>query len=104
MPDIGEALSEDRHGTIIALEITAGAKTEAFPYGYNEWRKMIGCRVTAPAIEGKANKAIITLISGTLKIPASSISILSGSASSQKRVLVTGIGKKDLIAQLDPLF
>ena len=104
MPDISEALSEDRHGTIIALEVTAGAKSDSFPYGYNEWRKMIGCRVTAPAVEGKANKAIISLISDTLKIPASSISILSGSVSSQKRVLVTGINKKDLIGQLNRLF
>jgi hypothetical protein len=103
MPDISEALSEDRNGTIIALEITAGAKTDVFPYGYNEWRKMIGCRVMAPAVDGKANKAIVNLISKTLSVPASSISILSGSISSQKRVLVAGISKKALLANLNPL-
>ena len=103
MPDISEALSEDRHGTIIALEITAGAKTNSFPYGYNEWRKMIGCRVTAQAIEGKANKAIVNLISRTLNVPASSISILSGSTSSQKRVLVAGVHKNELLANLNLL-
>jgi len=103
MPDISEALSEDRHGSIIALEITAGAKTEVFPYGYNEWRKMIGCRVMAQAIEGKANKAIVNLISRTLNVPASSVSILSGSISSQKRVLIAGVSKKDLLANLNSL-
>ena len=50
MQDIADALFEDRFGTIIALEITAGAKTDSFPAGYNEWRKTIGCRVTAPAV------------------------------------------------------
>jgi len=50
---------KNRYGTIIALEISANAKSDAFPAGYNEWRKTIGCRVTAPAVEGKANRAII---------------------------------------------
>jgi uncharacterized protein (TIGR00251 family) len=100
MPDIADALLEDRNGTIIALEITAGAKTDSFPAGYNEWRKTIGCRVTAPAIEGKANHAIITLISERLAIPAAMVSIQSGATSSKKQVLVAGIHKPDLLDRL----
>jgi uncharacterized protein (TIGR00251 family) len=100
MPDIADALSEDRHGTIIALEITAGAKTDSFPAGYNEWRKTIGCRVTAAALEGKANHAIITLISERLAVPATTLSIQSGATSSKKRVLVAGMSKPDLLDRL----
>jgi uncharacterized protein (TIGR00251 family) len=103
MPDIADALLEDRQGTIIALEVTTGAKHDSFPAGYNVWRKTIGCRVTAPAVEGKANRAIIRLISEILAVPATTVSIQSGATSSQKRVLVTGIDKKDLLLRLQDI-
>jgi uncharacterized protein (TIGR00251 family) len=100
MPDIADALFEDRHGVVIAIEVTAGAKASAFPAGYNEWRNMIGCRVTAPAVGGKANKAVMALVARSLDVPASSVSILSGPASSQKRILVTGTTRDALLGRL----
>ena len=100
MPDMSDALFKDRCGTIIALEITAGAMTDSFPSGYNEWRKTISCRVTAPAFEGRANLAVIALVSGMLGVPASQVSIQSGTTSPQKRVLVEGMNKKDLLARI----
>jgi uncharacterized protein (TIGR00251 family) len=101
MPGIADALSEDRNGTVIAIEVTAGGKKAAFPAGYNEWRKTIGCRVPAPALEGRANRAVIDLIAGTLGRPVASVGILSGAASSHKRILVTGIGKADVLRRLE---
>ena len=103
MPNIADVLVEEHNGTIISIDVTAGAKAELFPAGYNEWRKTIGCRVTAPALEGKANRAIITLIANTLDLPASSISIQSGATSSKKRVLIAGIVKNDLLLRLNSL-
>jgi uncharacterized protein (TIGR00251 family) len=100
MPDISDALLEDRYGTIIALEVSAHAKTSVFPAGYNKWRKTISCRVTAPAFEGKANQAVISLVSDSLGVPASRVSIQTGATSSQKRVLVEGMNKKDLLARI----
>jgi uncharacterized protein len=100
MPEFADALFEDRHGVVIAIEVTAGAKTSVFPAGYNEWRKMIGCRVTAPAVGGKANKAVIGLVARNLDVPASAVSILSGPASSQKRILVTGTTRDVLLGRL----
>ena len=101
MPDIADALVEERNGTIISLDVTAGARVELFPAGYNAWRKAIGCRVTAQALEGKANKAIVALIAESLELEASSISIQSGATSSQKRVLIAGIAKSDLLLRLN---
>ena len=100
MPEFADALLVDRYGTIIALEVTAGAKNDSFPAGYNVWRRTIGCRVTAPATEGKANRAVITLVSKRLAVPATSVSIQSGVTSSQKQVLVKGIDKQDLLDRL----
>ncbi len=101
MPGIADALSEDQNGTIIAIEVTAGGKKAEFPAGYNEWRKQIGCRVSAPATGGKANRAVIELIAETLGQPVASVSILSGTTSSHKRILVTGIGKADVLGLLE---
>jgi uncharacterized protein (TIGR00251 family) len=100
MSDPADALSEDSRGTIISLEVSAGAKNEVFPDGYNEWRKTIGCRVTAPAIEGRANKAVLGVVAKSLGVPVSSISLETGATSSQKRVLVRGISKRDVLSRL----
>ena len=100
MPDISGAVSEERQGVVIAIEVTAGAKEAVFPAGYNEWRRSIGCRVPAPAIEGRANKAIIKLVAETLGIPASSVTIASGTVSSQKRVLVAGVSRQQVLGRL----
>jgi len=101
MPDFADAVLEDRQGIIIALEVITSAKNDSFPAGYNVWRRTIGCRVTAPAVEGKANRAIISLVSERLGVPVNTVSIQSGVTSSQKRVLVTGIDKKDLLNRLN---
>jgi uncharacterized protein (TIGR00251 family) len=103
MPDLSGAVSENSQGTVIALEVTAGSKAESFPAGFNEWRKTIGCRVSAPALEGRANKAVLALIAEKLGVPAASVSIISGISASRKRVLVAGIGKQELLARLDRL-
>ncbi len=100
MADFSGAVTEDRQGVVIAIEVSAGAKEEIFPAGYNEWRRSIGCRVTAPAVEGRANKAILKLVARTLSVPVSSVSLVSGSVSSQKRVLVTGLSRQQVLEKI----
>lgn len=97
MPGMIDALSEERDGMVISIEVTASGKKAAFPAGYNVWRKTIGCRVTAPALEGRANRAVIELVADTFCRPSASVSIISGATSSQKKVLVTGITKDEVI-------
>ncbi len=101
MPGIADALSPDDKGVVIAIEVTASGKKEAFPAGYNEWRKMIGCRVSAPAVEGRANRAVIELVARTLGRPVAAVSLLSGSTSSQKRILVEGMSRDDVLRYLE---
>lgn len=99
-PAMTEAIFPDKNGTLIAIEVTAGAKSDLFPAGYNPWRKAIGCRVAAPATEGKANKAIIALVSTVLGVPRSSISIVAGQTSSVKKVLVSGLTPDQVAGRL----
>ena len=100
MPALTDALFADKNGTIIAIEVSAGAKSDLFPAEYNPWRNVIGCRVTSPATEGKANRAIIALVSTVLGVPRSSVSIVSGQTASVKRVLVSGLTPNQVALRL----
>jgi hypothetical protein len=100
MSTMADALFEDHNGTILSIEVSSGAKSALFPAGYNEWRKAIGCRVASPAADGKANKAVVRLISTTIGVPASAVSIVSGLTSSQKKVRISGITKAQLAGLL----
>ena len=88
-----DAILQDNNGVLVSIEVTAGAKSDLFPAGYNEWRKAIGCRVTAPAVHGKANRAVIGIISAAACVPAASVSIVTGLTSSQKKVRIVRITK-----------
>lgn len=59
-------------------------------------------RVSAPPEDGKANKALIALLSKSLKVPKSSISILSGETA-RKKILRIDADPEDLKARLDAL-
>lgn len=52
----------------------------------NQWLKV---RVTAAAEDGKANKALITLLSKEWDVPVSRLQIVSGEKSRYKRLKIT---------------
>jgi uncharacterized protein (TIGR00251 family) len=93
-----DALSSDPRGTVIAIEVTAGSRRAVFPDKYNPWRKSLGCRVASPPLEGKANWEIIVLFAKTFGVPSSDVILLSGAASSQKRILICGRQKDEVSA------
>jgi uncharacterized protein (TIGR00251 family) len=103
VPSVGDAISETKNGTVITIEVTAGGKKNAFPAGFNGWRKAIGCCVTAPAVDGKANRAVVTIIAQMLELPVRAVQIQSGAKSQIKRVLIRGINKPELLFRLQSL-
>ncbi|MCG6922916.1 MAG: DUF167 domain-containing protein [Acidobacteria bacterium] len=48
-------------------------------------------RLTAPPVEGAANKALARLLGRVLGVPPSSVRIVSGAGGRQKRITVSGI-------------
>jgi uncharacterized protein (TIGR00251 family) len=100
MDEFVAAVRETSRGAVISIEVTAGSRKNAFPAGYNPWRRVIGCHVTAPALEGKANRAVIDLIAHTLEVARFRVSIISGMNSPIKKVLVEGITVKTVIGYL----
>lgn len=57
-------------------------------------------KVTVPPEGGKANKAVIELISKALKVPKSRIEIVRGETSRIKTLFIEGISEKDIKAKL----
>jgi uncharacterized protein (TIGR00251 family) len=57
-------------------------------------------KVTAPPERGKANSALVELLSKSLKVPKSAISVVGGQTSRNKRVLIEGISGEELLKRL----
>ena len=60
--------------------------------------EVVGCqgdvwrvKVNAPPVEGRANQAVIELLAEHLRVPKSSIRIVSGERASLKLIEVTGL-------------
>ncbi len=51
----------------------------------------LAVKVTAPPVEGKANKELVKFIAAKLDIPPSSITILRGHSSREKILLIPGM-------------
>lgn len=56
--------------------------------------------VTAPPVEGEANKAVCEAVAKRLRIAKSRVSVLSGDGSRDKRISIEGISLGEVLAQL----
>ena len=57
-------------------------------------------KLTAPAIEGKANKALISLLTKRLGLPKAKIQIISGERSRTKSIRIQGLPSDEVEALL----
>jgi len=57
---------------------------------------VLSVRVTAPPVEGEANKAVIELVSGLLGIPKSRIEVKSGASGRRKSLVIAGMTQQEL--------
>jgi len=56
---------------------------------------IVKIKVTSPPADGKANKAVITLLSKQLNVPKRDIQIVSGEKSRNKKIRIHGISAHD---------
>jgi len=81
-------LSEHPEGIVLPIRAHANAKANTITGVQNGALKVA---VTSAPERGKANKAIIVVLSKQLKLRKSQIELISGPTSKQKRFLVRGV-------------
>jgi len=57
-------------------------------------------RLTAPPVEGKANKAVVGFLADLLQLPKSALSIASGSKNRRKQILVRDLSPAEVRCRL----
>jgi uncharacterized protein (TIGR00251 family) len=81
-------LREGPEGLMLRVRVQPRASREALG-GEREGALVV--RLTAPPVEGAANKALARLLGRVLGVPPSSVRIVSGAGGRQKRITVSGI-------------
>ena len=54
-------------------------------------------RLCAPAVDNRANEALTEFLAAVLKVPKSSVRILSGERGRTKRVEITGVTRQQVV-------
>jgi uncharacterized protein (TIGR00251 family) len=78
-------LTPHPRGVLLPVRAQAGARKNGI---LGEHNGMLRISVTAAPEKGKANKAIVEVLAAALKEPKSSIELIAGEASPQKRFLI----------------
>ncbi|HWI35776.1 MAG TPA: DUF167 domain-containing protein [Burkholderiales bacterium] len=73
---------------ILELHVQPGAKRSEFAGEHGGRMKL---RLAAPAVEGKANEALVEFLAGYFGVPKRNVRIASGLKSRQKRVIIEGV-------------
>jgi uncharacterized protein (TIGR00251 family) len=92
------ALEPHPEGTILPVRAQPGARRNEIR---GEQNGMLKVSVTQAAEKGKANKALIALLSKELSLRKSQIELISGATSSQKRFLVREVTLEELSERIE---
>lgn len=85
-------------GVILSIRTLPGSSKNRIVGEYGGRLKLA---VTAAPEKGKANKAVIELLADILRINESSIHIISGESSRDKRLMIEGLTPEDLKSLLN---
>lgn len=86
-------LQPHAEGTILPVRAQPAARRDAI---LGEQEAMLKVSVTQSPERGKANKAIVALLSKSLALPKSHIELIAGATSKQKRFLVRAVTPEEL--------
>ena len=84
-------------GTSLLVHVQPGAKKDAITGNFNGRLKI---SLSAPPVDGKANERLIRWLSKKLGLPRSSLTLVSGLTSRDKRLLIRGIQPSDALQKL----
>ena len=87
-------------GTIVDFEVTAGSPVTSI-FGVNKWRERVKASVAANPKDGEANRELLRFLAEVFGVPSSSIRLVSGEKSSQKRFEIAGLGMEEVVRKLE---
>lgn len=91
------ALTERPEGLVLAVRAAPGASKERVVGVHGSALKIA---VAAPPEKGKANARILAVLATALAISARDLTLLSGDTSRDKRILIVGLPRSELLARL----
>jgi uncharacterized protein len=88
-------------GVTLAVRVQPGAKKTAIVGVYGEGATaQLKIAVQAPAIEGRANAAVIAFLAETFSLPRSRVELISGELSRSKVFLLRGVSRAQAKAKI----
>jgi uncharacterized protein len=81
----------------LAVKVVVRASRDAVA-GYSEG--VLRVRVAAPAVEGRANEALVRFLSDVIRVPRSNVVIAAGETGRRKIVRIAGISRAELFRRL----
>ena len=95
--ELAPLVQASRDGAVLRVHVQPGAGSEGLVGLHGNSLKV---RVRAPAASGKANEALLRLLSRELGVPRSRLDLTSGAASREKRARFSGTPAADLLERL----
>lgn len=93
--ELKSLINSSAEGFKLKIKVSANSKKNSLEFLDEEDDNLLKIKINKPAVDGKANKAIIEYLSDILNVPKSNITILNGEKSSQKCLLIKA--KKNII-------
>lgn len=85
--------SQESHKVDIRIRLQPGSSKDEITGTQDD---LLRVKVTAPPVEGKANNALIALLSKRLKIPKGDFELVSGRTARIKRIRIHAFSKEDI--------
>ncbi len=98
-----EALQATLDGAVLLALLVQPGAAQASLVGVDPWRSRLVIRLKARAQAGQANRALCAQLAAWLACPSTSISIVEGHTSRQKRVRVEGMRVETVVVRLSAL-
>ena len=91
-------IKELENALLINIRISPNASKNEFIRNGDE----IKVKITAPPVDGKANKALVEFLSKSFKVPKTYIEIVKGETSKDKSILIKNVDqeKKEIIIDI----
>lgn len=92
-------ITQKENGIELQLRIHPNAKKDGFAGIWNETHLKVN--INAPAVDGKANSALINFLAKYFHLRKSAIELISGETSREKRIFIQGLSIEDVLRKID---